>query len=191
VSRHSQIISVLFISTVFSCMGCISSEETGAGDRAKSPLQISGPLDTAQRAGRHEIQHDSLLQSTNKPFSASEKSSRIAPKFKSKQDTVRASMIKKTKSSDHPRIKIERPEHPVYTVQIGAFGEASNALRTQKKAKGRFTNQPVFNKYIKSAKLYRVSIGRYKNRDDAFALADTMKQQYSKEYSQCWINFIP
>jgi cell division septation protein DedD len=100
-------------------------------------------------------------------------------------------MIKKMKFSTHPHIMIERPEHPMYTVQIGAFAQASNALRTQKKAKGRFTHQPIFNKYVKSAKLYRVSVGRYEDRKNAFALADTMKEQYSEEYNQCWINFIP
>jgi cell division septation protein DedD len=104
---------------------------------------------------------------------------------------VRASVIRKKKSFKRQYIKIERPEHPIYTVQIGAFTQASKALSTQKRAKEQFNYQPVFNKYIKKAKLYRVSIGRYENREDAFALADTMKEQYPDEYNKCWINFIP
>jgi cell division septation protein DedD len=172
-------------------MGCISSEETGGGNRAKSPVQVVGSIDTIYREGRRDVQQDSLLQLKNNSNLFTEKSVRVAPKFKSKQDTVRASVIKKIKSSTHSRIKIERPEHPIYTVQIGAFGQASNALRTQKKAKERFIHQPVYNKYVKSAQLYRVSVGRYKDRRDAFALADTMKEEYSKEYGRCWINFIP
>jgi hypothetical protein len=164
-------------------MGCVSSEETGAGDRAKSPVRILGSIDTTHYAVSQDMKQDSIL--------FSDKSLRVAPKFKSKQDTVRASLIKKRESSVYPHIIIERPEHPIYTVQIGAFAQASNALRTQKKAKGRFTHQPVFNKYVKSAKLYRVSVGRYEDRENAFALADTMKEQYSKEYNRCWINFIP
>jgi cell division septation protein DedD len=172
-------------------MGCVSSEETGSGDRVKSPVQIFGSIDTTRPVGGQDIKQDSILISKNSSNLLSAKSSHVAPKFKSKQDTVRASVIKKMKSSAHLHIKIERPEHPIYTVQIGAFAQASNALRTQKKAKGRFTHQPVFNKYVKSAKLYRVSIGRYEDRQNAFALADTMREQYSEEYNRCWINFIP
>ena len=84
-----------------------------------------------------------------------------------------------------------RPEHPVFTVQVGAFGQVSNALRAQKKAKEHFAYQPVFNTFVKRAKLYRVSIGRYENRKDAFALYDSLKQKYPDEYKLCWINFIP
>jgi len=173
-----------------SFLGCVSSEETGAGDRAKSPVRVFDPIDTTGLTSSREMNQDSILNLRNN-LSISDRSLRIAPKLKSKQDTVRASVIRKKKSSAHQRIKIERPEHPIYTVQIGAFTQASKALSTQKTAKGRFTYQPVFNKYIKSAKLYRVSIGRYENREDAFALADTMKEQYPGEYSKCWINFIP
>jgi hypothetical protein len=191
VSQQYFIVNVLFLGIVLLLIGCVSSEETGAGNRAKSPVQIFGSIDTTHRAGGLDIKQDSLLSSKNYPNLLLDKSPRVAPKFKSKQDTVRASMIKKMKSSAHPYIKIERPEHPIYTVQIGAFAQASNALRTQKKAKGRFTAQPVFNKYVKNAKLYRVSVGRYEDRKNAFALADTMKEQYFEEYNKCWINFIP
>ncbi len=189
--RHFYIVSALFLGMVFSLIGCISSEETGAGNRAKSPVQIFGTIDTTYRVDGQNLKQDSLVNSKNNSKLFPKTSSRIAPKFKSKQDTVRAWMIKKIKSSTHLHIRIERPEHPIYTVQIGAFAQASNALRTQKKAKERFTHHPVFNKYVKSAKLYRVSVGRYKDRENAFALADTMKEHYLKDYNQCWINFIP
>jgi len=191
VSRQYFIVSVLLLGMVLSLMACVSSEETGAGDRAKSPVQIFGSIDTTHHVSGQDMKQDSMLNSKNNSKLFPDKSLRIASKFKSKQDTVRASVIKKMKSSRYPHIIIERPEHPIYTVQIGAFSQASNALRTQKKVKGRFTYQPVFNKYIKSVKLYRVSVGRYEDRKNAFALADTMKEQYSKEYRQCWINFIP
>jgi hypothetical protein len=190
VSRLSFNISLLFFVMALLLMGCVSSEETGAGDRAKSPVKVFGSIDTLTNIGSRDMKKDSILN-LNSNINLSDKSLRIAPKLKSTQDTVRASIIRKKKSSMRQRIKIERPEHPIYTVQIGAFTQASKALSTQKTAKGRFPHQPVFNKYIKSAKLYRVSIGRYENREDAFGLADTMKEQYSKEYNKCWINFIP
>jgi len=191
VSRHCYMVSVLLLGMAFSLMGCVSSEETGAGNRARSPVQIFGSIDTMHHGGGQDMKQDPALNSKNNLKLFSDKSVRVAPKFKSKQDTVQASVIKKMKSSAHPHIIIDHPEHPIYTVQIGAFAQASNALKTQKKAKERFTHQPVFNKYVKNARLYRVSVGRYEDRKNAFALADTMKEQYSKEYNKCWINFLP
>ncbi len=179
------------LSVVLSFSGCVSSEETGAGDRAKTPVQIFGPIDTTRHVLRREIRRDTVekpkIDSTK--FRAA-KRPRVAPKFKTRQDTIHASVVTKVKSSSHPRITIVRPEHPLFTVQIGAFGRVANALRAQRKAKERFADRPVFNNYVKGAKLYRVSVGRYEKRREAFALSDTMKQQYPKEYDQCWINFI-
>lgn len=190
--RKSVNTILLFTSTALVLIGCISSEETGAGDRARTPVQILGPIDTTRRMVRKEIRRDTISKPLIDSFKVvMKKKPRIAPRFKSRQDTVRASVVVKSKSSSRPLIKIERPEHPVFTVQIGAFGRASNALRAQKKAKERFINQPVFNNFVKSAKLYRISVGRYEDRNSAFALRDTMKQEYPTEYGQCWINFIP
>ena len=172
--------------------GCVPSEETGAGNRAKSPVQIFGPIDTTHRGGHTVIRQDTISKpKIDSVKIVSVKKPRVAPKFKSRQDTVRASVITKSKSSSHPLIKIIRPEHPVFTVQVGAFGQVSNALRAQKKAKEHFAGQPVFNIFVKHAKLYRVSIGRYENREDAFALYDSLRHNYPDEYRLCWVNFIP
>jgi cell division septation protein DedD len=192
VSPHSPITVLLFGGAVAILAGCISSEESGAGKKARTPVQVFGPIDTTRRLMHAETGNASaakLLEDSVKL--ASNKKGRVAPRFKSKQDTVRASVVVKAKSSPRSRIRIERPEHPVFTIQIGAFERASNALRAQKKAKARFTDQPVFNNYVKNAKLYRVSIGRYEDRVDAFALRDRIKKTFPREYSQCWINFIP
>ena len=171
---------------------CVPSEETGEGNRAKSPVQIFGPIDTTHRMVRQTVSQDTSLRTKNDSVTMVQaKKVRVAPKFKSRQDTVRASIVTKSKSSPHPLIKIVRPENPVYTVQVGAYGQVSNALRAQKRAKEHCTGQPVFNTFVKSAKLYRVSIGRYENREDAFALSDSLKHKYPNEYRLCWINFIP
>jgi cell division protein FtsN len=185
---HRFLIFLFLGSVALSLVSCVSSEETGAGDRARTPVQILGPIDTTRRVVRRDshfnVRVDSLKTVAAKPL-------RTAPRFKSRQDTIRASLVTKSNVRSIPRIKIERPEHPFFTVQIGAFGQASNALRAQKKAKARFADQPVFNNYVKNAKLYRVSVGRYEDRKNAFKLSDSMKQQYPNEYLQCWINFIP
>jgi hypothetical protein len=192
VNQHflSEIVFLVALVLVFA--SCVPSEETGAGNRAKSPVQIFGPIDTTHRIVRRAMSQDTTSRSKNDSVKiAQEKKPRVAPKFKSRQDTVRASVVTRSKSSSHSLIKIIRPEHPVFTVQVGAYGQVSNALRAQKKAKEYFAYQPVFNIYVEHAKLYRVSIGRYENRGDAIALCDSLKQKHPDEYKLCWINFIP
>ena len=191
---HQRFLHIIlfFIVSVLVLSSCVPSEETGAGNRAKSPVQIFGPIDTTHRVVHRAISQDTSSRSINDSVKdAQVKKPRVAPKFKSRQDTVRASIVTRSKSSSHPLIKIIRPEHPVFTVQVGAFGQVSNALRAQKRAKEHFAFQPVFNIYIKRAKLYRVSIGRYEDRNDAIALSDSLKHKYPGEYKLCWINFIP
>jgi cell division septation protein DedD len=181
-----------FISAALVFISCVPSEETGAGNRAQSPVQIFGPIDTTHRASHRVIRQDTIPKSKIDSMKVVQALKlRVAPKFKSRQDTVRASVVTKSKSSSSPGFKIVRPEHPVFTVQVGAFGNVSNALRAQKQAKKHFAFQPVFNTYVKRAKMYRVSIGRYEDRRDAFALYDSLKQKYPDDYKRCWVNFIP
>jgi len=192
VNRRFLAIILFFVSAALALVGCVPSEETGGGNRTKNPVQIFGPIDTTHRAAHRAIRQDTTFKSTIDSMKIAQvKKPRVAPKFKSRQDTVRASIVTKSKSSSHSIIKIVRPEHPEFTVQVGAFSQVTNALGAQKKAKERFASQPVFNTFVKRAKLYRVSIGRYENRKDAFALYDSLKQKYPGEYKSCWINFIP
>jgi cell division septation protein DedD len=183
---------LFFVIALFFLGGCVPSEETGSGNRAKSPVQIFGPIDTTHRVTHRTINQDTTSElKIDSVKIAQQKKPRVAPKFRSRQDTVRASVITRSKSSAHSLVPIIRPEHPVFTVQVGAFNQVSNALRAQKKAKGRFAYQPVFNTFLKRAKLYRVSVGRYENRKDAIALQDSLQLKYPAEYKLCWINFIP
>jgi hypothetical protein len=193
VQHRSLTILFFFVGSALVFMSCVPSEETGAGNRARSPVQIFGPIDTTRRVMQSAIHQDtsSKLKIDSVKVTPIIKKTRVAPKFKSRQDTVRASVVTKSKSSSYSLMKIVRPEHPVYTVQVGAFGQVSNALRAQKRAKEHFVHQPVFSIFVKHAKLYRVSIGRYENREDAYTLCDSMKQKYPNEYRLCWINFIP
>lgn len=168
--------------------GCVSSEETGAADRASTPVQILGPIDTTRYIVRRDHTTRTNIDTVKK---VTVKPRKTAPNFKSKQDTVRASLVTKSKLRSMAGIKIERPENPFFTVQIGAFSKATNALRAQKKAKERFVDEPVFNNYVKVANIYRVSIGRYIDQKKAFQLRDNLKQKYPHEYLSCWINYIP
>jgi hypothetical protein len=181
--RHRVLLSMGIASIACLFVGCVSSEGTGGGDHARTPVQILGPIDTT----RH-LTHRIINKDTIKPSTVILKT---VPKFKSKQDTLKASVIVKTKRALRPSLPIDRLDHAGFTVQIGAFSGASNALRVQKEAKSRFAEQPVFNKYIATAKMYRVSIGKFEDRKDAFNFLDEMRKKFPKEYTQCWINFLP
>ena len=153
----------VFLFLGFTCIagviaGCISSEGTGGGDHARIPVQILGPIDTTRHFTHRVVKKDTTVLSNAH-------TNHTAPRFKSKQDTLRASVVVKKKSAARISLPIDRSSNAGFTVQIGAFRGASNALRVQKTAKSRFTDQPVFNSYIAKAKIYRVSIGKFKDRN--------------------------
>lgn len=112
---------------------------------------------------------------------------RSGARFQSKQDTVKASLTRKSKQTVRA---VVRPENPAYTVQIGAFGNAQNALRMQKAAKERLGNQLILNNFGTADKLYRVSVGKFETRKEASSLRKMMVEKYSKDYSSCWVNYI-
>jgi PBP1b-binding outer membrane lipoprotein LpoB len=189
VNQNFLTIVLLLVGAALAIAGCVPSEETGAGSGAKSPVQIFGPIDTTHRVVYRAAHQDTAAQSRIDSVKiASVKKPRVAPKFRSQQDTVRASVVTKSKLSLRALAKMK---HPVFTVQIGAYSQVSKALQAQKKAKEYFADQPVFNTFVKRAKLYRISIGRYENRKDAFALYDSLKNKDLEEYRLCWINVIP
>jgi cell division septation protein DedD len=75
----------------------------------------------------------------------------------------------------------------MYTVQIGAFARAANALRFEKQARGRYPDLPVSNRFDKSDRLYRVSVGVFGTKREASALRRSMREQYPKEYHDAWV----
>jgi len=157
---------------------CVSSEETGSGgSKAVEPQRTLAPIDT------QKIRKEATVV---KPTEA-KRSNRSGARFLAKSDTVQASVVKKPKTTPRPVI---RPENPAYTVQIGAFSLAQNALRTQKAAKERFSDQLVLNNYDAMDKLYRVSLGKFDNRKDASRLRRELIKKFPKDYSQCWVNYI-
>jgi cell division septation protein DedD len=170
-------------------VGCLSSEETGSGGHVRTPVQIFGPIDTS-RALHKTVKRDANVRPKSDSLTSVVRKIQTAPRFKARKDTVRASMVFKKKPASSLRIKIERPDNTSYTIQVGAFGNASNALRSQKKAKERFNDVPVFNFFVKSAKIYRVSIGKFPDHEAAGALLKTMQKKYPQDYQKCWINYI-
>jgi cell division septation protein DedD len=164
----------------FCLASCVSSEETGSGgSRAVEPQQTVVPIDTQGIRMKAEA-----TASREKPKPV--KNPRGA-RFQSKQDTVKASLTRKSKQTVRA---VVRPENPAYTVQIGAFGNAQNALRMQKAAKERLGNQVILNNFGTADKLYRVSVGKFETRKEASSLRKMIVEKYPKDYSSCWVNYI-
>ncbi len=175
--------------TMAGVLGCVTSEEAGPGDRARSPQLAPTHPDSAALAARHKAQLDSLAKArTDSARTAVAK--RSAPRFRTKQDTVRAAMVRKQRTSPRISIPIIRPENPQYTVQIGAFTRASNAVRCQKLARTRYPEQQVINTFVSSAHLYRVSVGRFPDRRSADGFRRELMRTHPSEYAQCWVNYI-
>jgi histone deacetylase complex regulatory component SIN3 len=167
---------------------CVSSEETGAaGGRARTPQRVRRPVQTSSLAQQSATARDSVRTAADTINAASQV--RRTPTFATRQDTVRASLVRRQQPSrvDAP---IARPENPEYTIQLGAFFRAENALRAQKHARQQFPDQPIFNTFLPEIKLYRVSVGRFSGLRDAGTFRRAVLKEYPKEYLQCWINYV-
>lgn len=157
----------------FAFDACVSSEEAGSGRRSGAPISDQVSADSLRRLARA----DSLARAKRGGFT-------------SKQDTVVASIVRKRKTSTRPIKPIERPTNPAYTVQIGAFARTKYALQSQKLAKERFPELPIFNYYEPFDKLYRVRVGKFDTRVGADSLRKAMVIQFPQDYSDCWINYM-
>lgn len=168
--------------------GCVTTEEMG-GNQSAGPQPTVAPIDTAQLRLQAQAAESSPPEPSPAVSAAAKKAPR-KPSFVGKRDTIVASVVRRSKNSPRPTPKIERPENPAYTVQIGAFSKAPNALLLQKIAKERFSTQPVFNNFNPADKLYRISVGRFDDRQETMALRREMMKSFPKDYTECWVNYI-
>jgi cell division septation protein DedD len=106
------------------------------------------------------------------------------------QDTVVASLTTQSKTSTRSTPDSTLAPALVFTVQIGAFAKPKNALRAQQIAKDLFGAYPVFNQFVASLKLYRVSIGKFESREEALTFLKEVTRVLPKEYTACWVNTI-
>ena len=63
------------------------------------------------------------------------------------------------------------------TVQMGSFTKKSNAYRLKKGLELKYSNVFVSSVYLKGQKYYRVRIGKFKDRDRAYSLADKLAHE--------------
>jgi cell division septation protein DedD len=178
------IAGVLGVAIASTVGGCISTEEMGG----KTP----GPQLTVMPPDTFRAMEQSQPAAQAEPERPPETKKSLARQtFTTRRDTVVGSVVHKSKSPSNPPRKIERPANPAFTVQIGAFTKAPNALLFQKTAKERFADHPVFNNFNPDDKLYRVSVGKFDHRKEAAELRRELLNAFPKEYAECWVNYIP
>lgn len=175
--KHFLLLWFGFILTV-AMFGCISSEESGSSQQ--EPITQQEPADSLTQGNQ-----DAAQPAQTGEQQAGRKGSRLT----SRQDTLVASVTRKAKPAS--RSRLVRPKNPLYTVQVGVFRKAQNALRYQKLAKERFPKNSVHNRYDTKTKMYWVSIGKFTTKQEAVALRRTVIDKYPKDYKEAWVNYIP
>lgn len=177
-TNYTNGVSLLVLPLLFTLGACVSSEESGGAARATAPQPTTPLIDSTISAMTLE---PPAKVSTTTP------AQRKSPRVTTKRDTVQASVVRKDRTSSRSVRPIQRPENPTYTVQVGAFRNAGNALRFQGTAKQRKPGFPVPNTYDPSDKLYRVSIGLFKMKREADSLRRELRQQFPKDYHDAWV----
>jgi cell division septation protein DedD len=171
-NRVKRIFIIIFSVILLGMWGCMVSQGTKGDRRNKHP---------AQQFNSQEITPDS---SSNHPNHSS------LPEFMSQQDTVQAEIFHYPKSKQGDSTNGALGGSWFYTIQLGAYNDIANALRNQKLAKERFKEYPVFNEFDDSLHLYRVSIGRFSDRESAEVVLRTLQRQFPKEYGKCWLKLV-
>lgn len=172
--------TVLSTSAMMSVWGCTSAE-TGASNRAGEPQQemVQPNLEAAAPAVA-----DSVRQ--NPP--ATVRRTKTTPRVRSSQDTVRAATARRSRPA--PNVApIVRPANAMYTVQVGAFRLAGNALRLQREVKKQWPAFGVYNDFHSTDRLYRVTVGKFVKRAEASALRRRLIASDSTAYGLCWVTY--
>lgn len=177
--RWFFIVSTVILVIAGSMTGCTSAE-TGASNRAIDPQREMVPPSVAEPTPQQAVRPETTVVATRRV--------RPVPRVKSSQDTVRAATARRTQ----PAVRtapLVKPPNAQYTVQVGAFHRASNALRLQRSVKRQFSTLPVYNDYHPVDKLYRVTVGKFAKLSEANALRRRLIASDSTAYGQCWVTY--
>jgi len=124
------------------------------------------------------------------------------PKEKEQVDTVLTNVgenkgIEKAEEKDQ-QVKIENVEikkeetkiestitkNVFYTVQLGAFQKISNVEKFEKVIKAKFPNLPLKTEQDANTGYYKVTVGKFETKDEAYRLRDYCVQQ---GYKDAWV----
>lgn len=174
--------ALIFLGALFTGVGCSSSEETGAARTAGTPEQ-EGPIVPEPPA-------DSLEMAARAGAGSSARDSQIGdPSVRRGRDTVRVSPQRVSRATGQRKPLIKPPD-AMYTVQVGAFRKASNALALQKLLKRNHGDQPVFNMFMQAAGMYHVTIGKFETIREAYNYRKQLLKDDPKRFAECWVNYI-
>lgn len=79
-------------------------------------------------------------------------------------------------------------ENVFYTVQLGAFQKISNVEKFEKIIKSKFSNLPIKTEQDPNNGYYKVTVGKFNSKDEAYRLRDYCVQQ---GYKDAWVTEIP
>lgn len=180
-TKMSWTVSLTALSAMLMLWGCTSAE-TGASNRAGEPQQemVQPTFEPAAPPVLDTLQ--------KKPATTTIRRSKTTPRVRSSQDTVRAATARRSRPA--PNVApIVKPPNAMYTVQVGAFRLASNALRLQRVVKRQWPAFGVYNDFHSNDKLYRVTVGKFVKRAEASALRRRLIAFDSTAYGLCWVTY--
>ncbi|MCX7984559.1 MAG: SPOR domain-containing protein [Bacteroidetes bacterium] len=164
---------IVFVFIAWTLQSCVLSEHQSGHER--SSLLVN------------ELRSDTVQQ-PNKTGENTLPLQSQSPPLHTVHDTVHATtVVEYSSNSILSSANTTKAESIFYTIQVGAYGDASNALRCQKITKERFPTYQVFNDYDGVTKIYRISVGQFSTKDSAFIFLKQLQQQYPREYRECWV----
>jgi len=182
-----QLIAALFFGVVciglFAVSACSSSEETGATRNAEQPERIGPIVNEQQPPAGTAVQGPGMAGGDVQDGTV------VDPRVQRNRDTVRAA-TERISRSQVQRLPLIKPPNAMYTVQVGAYKRAPNALALQKTLKTEHGEQPVFNLFTSTEGLYRVTIGKFETLGEATKYRNKIAQEQPKKYGTCWVTYI-
>lgn len=177
--------ALLFVFVGALAFGCISAGETGTAGAQDPILSIPRQQPITARIERDTASIVSARKDSVSPV----RRVRKLPALSSATDTVKAQVSARAKKG------VQRQPNRnslvgMYTAQVGAFAKTQNALRMQKSAKALYPDRRIVNRYDEKRKLYRVGVGVFASRAEAFAFLRTMKQSHGRRFPDSFVNRI-
>lgn len=145
-----------------------------------------------ETTGESELEESPAVTSPLRPVQPSSPDTIGTPttRLTSKQDTLTASVVQYSRSVAPSVSKSEDSFVTAFTIQVGAFANASNALLLLKKTKERIGEIPVLNRFEPRDRLYRVSVGLFETREGAIAYQQTLIKTYGPDFKDSWVSQI-
>lgn len=103
--------------------------------------------------------------------------------FSARQDTVRVQSYTDGTLPEYADVD-ELTEY--FTVQIGAYEDPMNAEQVYRKAQQRF-NFETNTEFDAEKGLYKITVGKFINYDQARAFCDRIMREYSIDYYDAWV----